>query len=301
MHHFAWGVVCIILLFSMGGLWIHAQSLDSKVGDLEKQLLASKRPAPNTCKVGGDWQSNTTKVLSVDDREFSVHLPSNFLNYEYYPLILFYPGKGASAEGAQVAYGLDGLPAIVAYPHPTMGTDGYLAWQGAPYSSNADDVQFTASILDELQSELCVDRTRVYAVGLSNGGGFASLLSCKLSDRFAAYAIVAGALYSPAGDCKPPRPSPLISVHGDNDPIVPYDGSLVRRLPAIDSWTAKRAELNGCKTPTTINDGVRNVVTVWNQCKDNAVVQNIRIVGGNHGWGEVTNDTLWQFLSRFSL
>lgn len=212
---------------------------------------------------------------------------------------MFYPGKSATAAGAQAAYGLDQLPAIVVYPFPTVGQDGFTAWEGAPYSSSADDVAFTASIIDKVQSDLCIDRTRIYAAGMSNGGGFASVLSCKLPDRFAAYAVVAGAMYYPTGECKTPRPSPLISIHSDSDPIVPYDGSSIRHLPPIYNWTAMRAAMNGCKTTQTDEQQATITTTTWTDCKNDAIVQNIVVHGGGHTWGQVSNNYLWQFLSRF--
>lgn len=301
MHHVAWGIVCLLLLATTLGLWSHAQSLEAKSASLEQQLLAAKRPAPSTCRVTGDWAADTTTTQSIGTRNYRVHMPASFVSHEYYPLVLFYPGKGASAEAAQSAYKLDALPAVVVYPYPTMSKDGFLAWEGAPYSSDSDDIGFTRSILDKVQSELCIDRTKIYAVGLSNGGGFASLLSCKLPDRFAAYAIVAGAMYSPGGQCTTPKPAPLISIHGDQDPIVPYDGSPLRKLPPIDSWSAQRATMNQCQKPTTATVGLNTVVTIWDKCKDNATIQNVRIQGGGHTWGDTTNDTIWRFLSRFSL
>ncbi len=304
MHHVGWGVVCLLLVAVMFGIWSYAQSLSSKNVVLE-QRLASAIASKSTCKVVGQWQKGVTKQQSIatpsGSRDFLVHVPDNFAANQYYPLMLFYPGKGASASAAKAAYGLDNLPAIVVYPFPTEGKDGFLAWEGAPYSSGADDVSFTAAILDKVQSDLCIDRTRVYAAGMSNGGGFASLLSCKLPDRFAAYAIVSGAFYSPDGDCVPPRPAPLISIHGDNDPIVPYGGSIIRKLPPIEAWTAKRASIDGCKRPTTTYPNVNTITTIWDSCNGGAVVQNIRIQGGVHQWGQISNDLLWQFLSRFSL
>ena len=302
MHHVAWGIVCVILIACVGGMWAYAQSLTTKAESLEQQLLAAQQqPTTSTCRVNGEWLANTTKVQNIDGRQYRVHLPASYVANDYAPLVIFYPGKGASAEAAQAAYNLDTLPAIVVYPHPTVGTDGYNAWQGAPYSSGSDDVSFTQSILDELQSDLCIDRTKVYAVGLSNGGGFVSLLSCKLPDRFAAFAIVAGAMYSPDGQCMTPEPTPLISIHGDQDPIVPYAGSPLRRLPPIDTWSAKRAAMNKCEKPTTTTVGLNTAVTTWDLCQDNATIQNVRIQGGGHVWGDTTNDTIWQFLSRFSL
>lgn len=300
MHHVAWGIVCIILISCVGGLWTYAQSLATQNMSLRQQLVALRKPAPTTCRVSGSWQANTTTVQDINKREYLVHTPSGFTQDAYYPIVLMYPGKGATAEAAQAAYGLDALPAIVIYPHPTISTDGFMAWQGAPYSSQSDDVAFTGAILKKTESDLCVDRTRVYAVGMSNGGGFASLLACKLADKFAAYATISGAMYEPYNDCTPPRPTPLLSVHGDLDPIVPYRGSIVRRLPAVETWASKRAAMNGCTVQTTQNQGITLAVTTWSGCKDNATVESIRVIGGGHAWGDVTNDTIWQFLSRFS-
>lgn len=300
MHHIAWGIVCVILIVFVSGLWAQAQVLTSQNAMLKQQLAASKKPAPATCRTTGTWQANTTSVHDINGRQYLVHTPVGFVQNEYYPIVMFYPGKGATAEAAQAAYGLDVLPAIVIYPHPTLSTDGFMAWQSAPYSSPANDVAFTDAILDKTETDLCVDRTKVYAVGLSNGGGLVSLLSCKLSDRFAAYAVIAGAMYMPDGQCTPPRATPLLNVHGDRDPIVPYGGSVVRRLPAVESWSSKRAALNGCATHTTASQGVTLAITTWNNCKDGAVVESIRVIGGGHAWGDVTNDTIWQFLSRFS-
>ena len=305
MHHIAWAILCILLIIMTTSLWTSIQSLQRANGDLRSQLAAAKMPIQRTCKVQGEWRAGETKRLSAatttGDRHYLVHLPTNFTDSTYYPVLLFYPGKGASAEAGEMAFGLDALPAIVIYPYPTTGTDGANSWQGAPYSSGVDDVAFTNSILDQVETDLCIDRTKVYAAGLSNGGGFASLLSCRLSDRIAAYAIVSGAVYYPSGECKPPRSVPLVTIHGDADPIVPFNGSVTRKLPPIYTWTAMRAQMNQCQKLQVTYPNTATTATTWSDCKDKAVVQSVNIRGGGHVWGQVSNDYLWQFLSRFSL
>lgn len=301
MHHFAWGVVCLILLMSMGGLWVHAQTLSVKLANLEKKLIETQKPTASTCKVGTHWQGNSTVTLSTGDRQFNVHLPENFSHNQYYPMVLFYPGRGSTAEVGQAKYGFDALPAVVVYPQPTKGIDGDWAWQSAPYASSSDDVAFTSNILEKVQAELCIDRTRVYAAGYSNGGGFTSLLSCQLGEKFAAYVIISGAMYAPDGGCKPKRATPLLTIHGDRDAVIPFQGSIVKRVPAIDAWTKYRADVNGCKSQKTFNDGVHVIATDWEGCNNNASVQNIRILGGSHDWTSFNMDKAWQFLTRFSL
>lgn len=301
----AWGVVCLAITAVLIGLWIQAQTLENQNNDLKKQLSALDMP-DDTCRVVGSWQPDQSKsastVVNGSPRNYLVHMPDSFQDGKYYPLVMFYVGRGGTAHNAEVAYDLDRLPAIVIYPVPTMGQQNMTAWEGAPYSSGADDIAFTSAILDEVESDLCIDRTRVYAAGMSNGGGFASLLSCKLSDRFAAYAIVSGAMYPPESTCKPSTPTPLISIHGDHDPTVPYYGSLTRQLPPIESWVSMRAADNHCKAPPiTTYESATIVLTSWNNCQDGTKVQNVRIEGGGHVWGAVPNETLWQFLSQFSL
>jgi len=306
MHHVAWGIVCVLLVSVVFGLWTRVQTLDTLNTQLQTKLAAAQviRTVSTDCRADIKWTSNSTTELSIatpaGSRDFYIHLPNGFTNNTVYPLVVFYPGKGASAEAAKSAYGLDKLPSIVAYPFPTHGKDGFLSWQGAPYSSGSNDVGFTSAILDKLQSELCIDKSRIYAVGMSNGGGFVSLLSCTLSDRFAAVAIMSGAFYQPDGSCQPSRAIPLLNIHGDSDPVVPYAGSTVRQLPPIDDWVSMRARMDGCGSSATTYPNVSTTVTTWNNCASGSVVQNIRVNGGGHDWGQIPNGTLWAFLSQFS-
>ncbi len=300
----SWVVACFIVAASFVGLLVSMQSLRADVSRLERQAAIAPIPSASgaaTCEVRGDWKANTTTKLVIGGRKVFVHTPQNFTPTKYLPMLLVFSGKGASAEGIQQAVGLDTLPALTVYPEPTIGTEGVTAWQGAPYSSAINDVTFTSNVLDELESQLCVDRTRIYATGFSNGGGFAALLSCDLSDRFAAYAVVGGAMYPAIDSCKPKQPVSLLNIHGDNDPVVPYHGSPVRKLPDIDDWTARRAALDGCKhtTVTTVNGNILD--TTWTDCHGKSVIKSLRIQGGGHTWGAVPNADLWKFLTRFSL
>jgi polyhydroxybutyrate depolymerase len=85
-----------------------------------------------------------------------------------------------------------------------------------------NDAAFVRSMLDGVSASLCVDLARVYLVGLSNGGHFASELVCDLGDRVAAVATVGGVLA--VDGCDPARPIPLITFHGTADTFVPFDG-----------------------------------------------------------------------------
>jgi polyhydroxybutyrate depolymerase len=122
-----------------------------------------------------------------------------------------------------------------------LGTTGR-GWDLLPEEGR--DAGFVRALLDTLERERCVDRRRVFATGMSNGGFFTSLLGCVLSDRLAAVAPVAGAMDLRA--CAPARPVALLLIHGRADRVVRAE--LARG--ARDWW----ARANGCG-PATRQDG----------------------------------------------
>ncbi len=170
----------------------------------------------------------------------------------------------------------------------------------------ADDVAFTAELLDLLESELCIDTGRVFSMGMSNGGFFSAVLACEMSDRIAAIATVAGITHPE--DCDPARPVPVLHVHGTADTVVPFDGgessllgdagpaalgidpSIVEGLAAqlfvpIDDEVAEWAVTNGCDpvpraTATTPAVEERTYV----DCGPGGAVEFYVIDGGGHTW-----------------
>ena len=77
--------------------------------------------------------------------------------------------------------------------------DGYPL--GAPWP--ADDVGFVDSIVSDLDSQLPVDRHRVYASGFSNGAAFTARLAVERSTVLAAAAFAGGGLHEPRAIARP--------------------------------------------------------------------------------------------------
>src|SRR5918993_1187228 len=75
---------------------------------------------------------------------------------------------------------------------------------------------------DLAEQEGFVDRSRVYATGLSMGAMMSSTLACVMADRIAAIGPVAG-VEDPEG-CEPGRPVPVLAMHGTADPILLFNG-----------------------------------------------------------------------------
>ncbi len=114
------------------------------------------------------------------------------------------------------------------------------------------DVRFISDLIDQLIQEYNVDEARIYANGLSNGGGMSFLLACRLSERIAAIGIVGGAYLLPWTEYKPKRPVPAILFHGTADPLVPFNGGPCRLIeilfPDVPEWARTLAQRNGCQS-----------------------------------------------------
>lgn len=82
------------------------------------------------------------------------------------------------------------MPCLLIYAshaHELQGTDGKSSFEGAPYSDpHVNDFQFTDDLLDTIVGAYCIDTSRVFATGKSNGAGFVNQLACHpQSARFA--------------------------------------------------------------------------------------------------------------------
>ena len=165
-------------------------------------------------------------------------------------------------------------------------------------------------MIDDVGAAVCVDVSRVRAVGFSQGGHMAGLLGCALRDRVAAVGTVA-AWTSPGFD--PPwaeaDPTPLIFIVGKNDSFAsPDDGYLCVGAPGCSvGSTAEEAALwaatNGCEpepTETNLDDGVVR----WEySCPPDAELV-VFFHDGGHEWPHDPFDTsvaLWEFLATHSI
>ena len=158
----------------------------------------------------------------------------------------------------------------------------------------ADDVKFTARLLDDLATVVRVDPKRVFATGISDGAMMSYMLAAELSDRIAAIAPVSGTLAIAKINLK--RPVPVMHFHGTADTYVPYDGPRtawqrgLKMLPveeAIKAW----AKLDGCpdqpkvtSMPDTAKDGTTVTKLVYGPGTDGAEVVLFVIKNGGHAW-----------------
>jgi polyhydroxybutyrate depolymerase len=238
-------------------------------------------------------KTSGTLVSSGEKRQYLLYVPDVYDPQKRTPLVVSIHGFAEwPAHQAQISRWndlADEQGFIVVYP---SGTDFPKRWRTTGLASTsgdpAIDVQFISDLIDKLESEYNIDPARIYANGLSNGGGMSYLLACKMADRIAAIGSVAGAYTYPLDQCNPSRPVPMIAFHGDADPVVPYLGGPSRSFeipfPSIPDWMQGWAERNQCQTTAPIaQDGEISGMT-WTDCSQNAEVIFFTIAGGGHSW-----------------
>jgi polyhydroxybutyrate depolymerase len=176
-----------------------------------------------------------------------------------------------------------------------------LAGGREPPASAPDDVQFIGDLIDQVSASTCIDARRIYVTGFSGGARMASLLACRLSERIAAAAPVAGlragmpsaansALPDPA-TCQPSRPVPIVTFHGTADSTNPYSGGGTQywqySVPAaLQRWVA----INQCQGEPVQSSVTAHVMRLhYSRCAAGAEVVLHRVdasaeQGGGHTW-----------------
>src|SRR5207302_2556094 len=104
---------------------------------------------------------------------------------------------------------------VVVYPQGVGNSWNAGTCCGRAMDEHVDDVRYLRDLVREIESELCIDRARIYATGMSNGAIMSYRLACEASDIFAAIAPVDGAGGLPA--CAPKRPGPALALDGPRD------------------------------------------------------------------------------------
>lgn len=126
-------------------------------------------------------------------------------------------------------------------------------WNAAPTADNYD-LTFLGDLLDHLESTLCVDTRRVFSLGMSNGAQTSSLLACRLGDRIAGIAAIAGVEYNEP--CDGPA-VPVIAFHGVKDPIVPFEGGGLNSVRIADTYFYRGTVPVGTATPVGVEESMR--------------------------------------------
>ncbi|MBL8775128.1 MAG: prolyl oligopeptidase family serine peptidase [Acidimicrobiales bacterium] len=317
---------CLVGLLAVGALALGACS----AADDQAERSAEAAPAATTSSSIGEGAAVPSAGCQADaervaaglsrerlafggvDREYRRFVPDGYEPTTPAPLVLDIHGLTMS----------DDMEAAVTGMEPLADDEGFLVvtpqglgdipfWNFISAGVATDDVSFLRELVIQVGEDLCVDTSRVYATGISNGGLMSSALACRLPDVFAAVAPVAGVTF--LDGCEEGPPVSYQAVYGTADNVLPYDGGLggpIRgflssnpldaseadpeeqesqissiAFPPVDDALAQWAERNGCAVEPDeerVSDEV--VRRAWPDCEGGAEVVLFVVEGGGHSW-----------------
>jgi polyhydroxybutyrate depolymerase len=168
--------------------------------------------------------------------------------------------------------------------------------------------------------QVAVDRSRIYASGMSNGAMMAYRLACDAADLFRGIAAVAGT--DNTRGCKPQRPVAVLHIHARDDRHVLFDGGAgpdsapaaqVTDYTSVTDTIARWTRLDGCTAPPQrVLDRPGAVCEMHDGCAGGSRVQLCVTEAGGHSWpggrkprggppastALSANDAMWAFFDR---
>src|SRR6202166_4044338 len=196
-----------------------------------------------------------TIVSSAEKREYLLYVSKSYDRTKPTPLVIglhtsmSWPSSSMAISQWNLVADENGF--MVIYPEGTGF--GPKSWEmtGSETPSRMPDVIFISELIDKLEASYNIDKTRIYANGMSNGGGMAFVLSCTLSDRIAAVGMISAGLDPGWSWCTDHRPVPVIAFHGTADPICPYNGGWSKlaggTFPSVPRFMEDWSRRNECR------------------------------------------------------
>ncbi|HJR71726.1 MAG TPA: PHB depolymerase family esterase [Gammaproteobacteria bacterium] len=239
------------------------------------------------------------------ERTYRLFVPPSYDGRASLPLVLDLHGSGGTAERQAGTSRFEALAASEGFAVATLqaGAEGN-RWNVPVTADRPDDVQYVSDVIDHVAARVCTDRTRVYATGFSGGARMSSLLACRLNDRIAAIAPMAGLRWP--GPCQG-RAIPVLTFHGLADPQNTYDGHVEQRglewLESVPDALAGWARHNRCAGEAVLDDPPGPLSTLsYRGCR--AEVRLVRVDGLVHRWARDEVDAtaaMWEFFRSHSL
>jgi polyhydroxybutyrate depolymerase len=198
---------------------------------------------------------------------------------------------------SQILSSAESLNFIVAGLNGSIHEDAS-SWNAGNCCTNAttyqeNDLLFASTVIDFVTSKYSIDKSRVWAMGHSNGGMMAYRLACDLSDKVTAIAVVTGALVDDS--CNPAKPVSTLHIHGNLDPTVPFHGGGKFETPSIFHSVQEMANKNSCTgSPKESSDAIEERYT-WN-CTSGVETQLVNYQEQSHAWENGYTEEILRFL-----
>ncbi|MEH2171864.1 extracellular catalytic domain type 1 short-chain-length polyhydroxyalkanoate depolymerase [Nostoc sp.] len=242
-------------------------------------------------------------------RTYYFYTPKSYNLHRPIPLVLVFHGDDGNGRSISNVTHFNKLAEqkgfIVVYPD---GIDQKWSLRGNA-QGKVDDVLFVSALINHLQQQLNIDSHKVYATGFSRGGILTQALACKLPDKIAGFASVAGSLpvrLKPS--CQPQTPISMLTINGTNDRDVLYEGddrtqrgALVSISDMVEFWRSHDRCTLSNESPNFPEDKVKTAI--YTGCSGNSEVWQLAVVNGGHFWpgGSSTDESLNKFNAKLGL
>ncbi|MGB0915165.1 MAG: T9SS type A sorting domain-containing protein [Crocinitomicaceae bacterium] len=264
-------------------------------------------------------QTSHTMDIGGVTRDYIQYLPVGFdSNTESLPVVFVLHGLGdvnSNMTNAGFKEIGDTARFISVYPQGLTNQFGSSSWDnGTLLAPVADDITFFNNMIDDMILNYNADINRIYFTGFSMGSIMSHHLACAINDRIAAIGTMSGTMSTDdIANCVPTYKTPVMHIHGTNDPTVPYDGAALPSLSLVDETMDFWINVHGCATtadstqlPDTAADGLTVDRFVYQNCDPSSSVELWRVNGGDHSFFyEPVNDftesiEIWLFFRQWS-
>ncbi|MEO1026338.1 MAG: PHB depolymerase family esterase [Pseudomonadota bacterium] len=193
-------------------------------------------PVTSPSETSGLSAGRTEQSLTVGgrDRNYLLFLPDNFKTARNLPIVFAFHGGGDNANSMADWSSFPALARregfVLVIPNGTFNkrnnggtwnTD--TPWvQGSAERLNVDDVAFFDAMLERIAGQVSIDRSRVFATGMSKGGMMSYHLACHRAEQLRAIAPVAATMTTQT--CDPSGSVDILHLHGSSDATVPLNG-----------------------------------------------------------------------------
>ncbi|WP_153117488.1 extracellular catalytic domain type 1 short-chain-length polyhydroxyalkanoate depolymerase [Rhodocyclus tenuis] len=268
-------------------------------------------------------------------RTYRVHVPERYSAENPAALLVALHGGGGSMDfmANDKYYGLiskseaEGFVVVFPGGFSPRSSGKFATWNAgnccaAARDQNADDVGFIRKVVDQVSSQLSINRKQIYATGMSNGGMMAYRLACEMADTFSAIAAVAGT--DNTTSCTPKAPISILHIHARNDDHVQFNGgageksvsrSKVTDYVSVPATIAKWVRQNSCNPePQRVLETPGAYCERYSECRGNVSVELCVTETGGHSWPGgnklrsnqapsqtlSANDVMWSFFKSTS-
>ena len=285
--------------------WIRAavQTITTTTTSTSTTTTTVPQPVVNYTDVVDPNNPNlhTITIEGMQPRTYYLNVPSKYSSETSTPLLLALHSRTTTAKtifsDSQILSWAESMNFIVAglngavYDYVSSWNAGDCCTNATTYEEN--DLLFASTVIDFVASKYSVDKSRIWAMGHSNGGMMAYRLACDLSDKITAIAVVTGSLVDPS--CSPSKQVSLLHIHGDLDPTVPIQGGGKFGTPNIYYSVLEYAKANSCDNSSSTNFTTEMQQFMWN-CPSENQVQLVNYVNHSHAWIDGYTEEILRFL-----